>query len=189
MQEIDEYLDAGINNVQDHSLDFTRLLAMHSQEMDNLIRHADLKAQLILGINAILIAADLNLSVENVRAIFNAGATTEQQLLGVAQAVVLVALFFSLTFALFTIIPRVHKARASKQLYFYGDISSMPEREFIDRFMAMPLEDVKIGVLAQIHAKSFIVQRKFQGVRLSLACLFVAVIGWGVWQTIPILIG
>jgi hypothetical protein len=42
--------------VRDHSIDFTRLLYMLSQDMDNLIRQTDTKAQIILGVNAILAA-------------------------------------------------------------------------------------------------------------------------------------
>ncbi len=174
------------DTVRQHPLDFTRLLYMHHQEMDNHIRHADLKAQLTLGINAIFIAVGTTPIIDNTTRLINDQVTGMEQVIIFMNVAAIIALVTSVAFSLFTIMPRVRTNRRSKNLYFYGDIVNMSESEFIDSFMETPLNEVKIGILAQIHTKSFIVQRKFKGVRYSVIFLFVATVLWACSFVLPL---
>lgn len=160
-------------SVGDFPLDFSRMLAVQYQEVDNSIRHADVKAQLILGINTLLIAA-----VTNSNTAIRTGEALAFNLDSLFDVMVLVCLLLSIFYALSTIIPRFKSTKSVDSLFFFGDIIKMNEADYIDRYMTLSTQDIKAEVIAQIHAKSFIVKTKFMKVRFSLVFLFM---GLGVW--------
>lgn len=177
-------LDMGAN-VEQHPLDFTRLLHMHYQEMDYLIRSADLKAQLTMGINAILIASGLDFSIETFEIALGTGVPAIERITLGSELMVTLFLILSLAFSLMTIIPRKHGTK-THNLYFFADITKLDETEFIDEFMATPLDDIKRNVLAEIYAKAAIVDVKFRDARFSIICLYFATMFWVVSHIMPL---
>lgn len=172
--------------VAGYSIDFTRLLYMHYQEMDILIARADLKAQLILAINAILIAGDVRVTVGQLTAL-DAMTAAERVLIG-ANVLVIVSLLLSLAFAIITIYPRRNRPHGSN-IYFFGDINAYDAPDYVDAYMGSSLDAIKRGVISQIHAKSAIVARKFYYIRRSVICLLAAVVFWGVAQLVLLVTG
>lgn len=165
--------------IDDFVIDFTRLLYLQYQEVDNSIRHADLKAQLIVGINAILLAA-----VTNASGLFSVigGDTTAQPLptqVGfILNLNVLTCLLLSIFYSLSTIIPRFKTADTVNSVFFFGDIIKLKQADYVQRYTNMTLKQYKEEMIAQIHAKSFIVDTKFRKVRVSLLFLYAAMFFW-----------
>lgn len=164
----------GLPTAAEQPLEFTRLLYMLSQDMDNLTRHADMKAQIILAINAILTAT----------AVGQAPAWASASLL---QAVAfafgigtLMLMIGSVYFSLRTVLPRRVPPHDSqpRNLFFYDDIAAMEERLFVQKFEAQTLPELRMAVLAQAHAKAGVAQAKFRNVRRAVALLFAAVTLW-----------
>lgn len=155
--------------VADYRVDFTRLLYMHHLELDNSIRQADQKANLILGVDAILIAA---ITTETVQNFLVRGFPIE--------SIVLIGVIGSVFFSLLAVLPRFtqNKNRVGTD-HFFGDIVKISEQAFLARWMDMTLQQVKESVLSQIYAKSHIAQRKFINVRRSAILLLVALVVWG----------
>jgi len=167
-----------INSVSNTPIDFTRLFYMLSQEMDHLIRHADTKAQLILGVDAVLIASSAQLAPGMAAAILDPNGSWIVRGAFALSVLMLVLLLGSIFYALFTVVPRVRKSHIGDNLYFFGSIAHMTEEDYTHRFLNMSMDQLKKTVIAQIHAKANIVQRKFYGVRLSVNFLFFAVMCW-----------
>lgn len=172
--------------VEQSTLDYTRLLYMHYLEMDALIRQADLKAQLTLGINAIFVAAGTASLTESIQQVLSQEATAWGQLFIAINGMAVFALIASIFFALFTIIPRTHAGKRGMDMYFYGAIIHFDEETYINRAMSTTMTDVKRAILGQIHSKSFIVARKFRGVRLSIICLALATFFWAFSRALPL---
>lgn len=172
-------------NVADYPIDFTRLLYMQYQEMDILIGRADLKAQLVLAINAILIASDFNVALERMDVLFNNGLSNEERLLDVIALMVLLSLVSSLTFAILTIVPRRRVPSDGQNLFYFRTLTEISEDTYVQDYLDASLEDVKRGVMAQIHAKSFIVRRKFRTISLSVISLLMAVLFWSASLILP----
>lgn len=155
--------------VGDYRVDFTRLLYMHHLELDNAIRQADQKANLILGVDAILIAG---ITTETIQTTSVGGFPIE--------SVVLIGVLASVFYSILAVMPRFTKDKTRVGTdHFFGDIVKISEEAFLARWMDMSLQQVKESVLSQIYAKSFIAQRKFNNVRRSTMLLLVALVVWG----------
>lgn len=163
----------GASTVAEQPLEFTRLLYMLSQDMDNLTRHADTKAQIILAVNAILTATAAG------PAVAAAGAPLQS----VAAAFGLCALMLmisSVYFSLRTVLPRrvpPHDTQP-RNLFFYDDIAGLDEREYLARFQGQTLPELRIAILGQVHAKALVARAKFTSVRHAVELLFAAVTLW-----------
>lgn len=171
------------------ALDFTRILNMQSTEMDNSIRHADLKAQLILGVDAILLATIEIFPFDTIDPLFSDGASFASRLIVLLELVVVLGLAISLVLALLTILPRFNPAKNITNLFFFGDITHTAEDDYIKSYMDTSEDDIKVAILAQIHAKSFIVSRKFLRVRYSLLALLLAVLAWALVAIFSLMTG
>ncbi|MCA9889633.1 MAG: hypothetical protein KC546_14740 [Anaerolineae bacterium] len=171
------------------TLDYTRILNLQSAEMDNSIRHADLKAQLILGVDAILLATIEIFPFDSIDPLFSNGASIISRLIVLLELIVVMGLAISLVTALLTILPRFNPAKSVTNLFFFGDITRMSQAEYISTYMDTPEDDIKIAILAQIHAKSFIVTKKFWRVRYSLLALLIAVMAWALVAVFSLMTG
>jgi hypothetical protein len=173
-------------HVSDYVPDMARLTHMLYVDIETQIQRADIKAQIILSANAILMAfvANFGLGVtfETIRAI-------RPIELGViaADALMMMAILISVYFALSTAYPRVgtrHRQRGSvapvddSALFYSGYIVQIARNEYVTRFMDLSLQDVKRAIAEQIHAKSTIVERKFKQVQISMISIFVAIVMW-----------
>jgi hypothetical protein len=92
--------------------------------------------------------------------------------------VMLVMLMGSIFFALSAVAPRMKVSKGDPNLYFLGHIIGLSEEEFTKRFLDLSMDQLKVTIICQIHAKAQIVQHKFNGVSLSVNFLFGGVMCW-----------
>lgn len=168
-----------LTDVKTFPLDFSRMIYMQYQEVDNSLRHADLKAQVVMGINAILFAAVTNLATGQGLTIVSQefNFSTDLTILAL-NLIVFMCLLFSTLFALATIFPRFKPTETAHSFFYFGDIIQDSENDYLDHYLDMTLDDVKLEVMAQIRAKAFIVSKKFYNVRRSMVFLFLALLVW-----------
>jgi len=174
----------GVPTVAEQPLEFTRLLYMLSQDMDNLTRHADMKAQIILAINAILTATAAGQAPAWDSA---SGLQTIAFAFGIATLMLMIG---SVYFSLRTVLPRRVPPHDSqpRNLFFYEDIAGMDERAFVQKFEAQTLPELRMAVLTQAHAKAGVAQAKFDNVRRAVGLLFAAVSLWLLGRVLSALI-
>ncbi len=72
-------------------------------------------------------------------------------------------------------------------LYFTGQIASIPADEYADLFSQQSNDAVKRSVLGQIHSKSLVLEAKLRNVRLGMTCLLIALGAWILARTALIL--
>ena len=161
--------------VRDVGIDFTRLFYMLYQQMDSQIVLADSKAQLIITANAIIIAS-ITLDQGAIRRIIDAGTSLPDRLGLVLSVAMIVCIMLSVFYALATTRPNTAPPAQILNLFFWGHISQIPEAEYRERFMDMSINEVKLSVVTQIHARSKVVARKFRTVQRSLDFLFVSLL-------------
>ncbi len=156
-------------------LDYTRVLGTQYVDTVGQIRAADRKAQLILGINALLLglfgSADL---VDALRAGENVG------LGAVLSTIALVAALVSVTDAALVIIPRKGKAIPVDRPLFFGWVASHSEDEFLERYLGLTMEEMRRALLVEIHATSIIAAMKYRWARRSANALVAALMLWGI---------
>lgn len=166
--------------VSDNPLDFTRLLYMLYQDMDSLIRQADTKAQISLGVGAVLLAtATPNIAGMGTLILDNNAALT-QRVGGLFTFMVIVVLLLSVYYALATATPRIKITNGKFSPFFFGSIKALDEAAFVGQFMGLSNQEVKISVLKEIHTKSQIVAAKFQSAAWSVRFLFGGVVLLGI---------
>jgi hypothetical protein len=161
--------------VRDVGIDFTRLFYMLYQQMDSQIMLADSKAQLIITANAIIIAS-FTLDQGAIRRILAAGTSLPDRIgLGLSVAMI-VCIMLSVFYALATTRPNLAPPSQVLNLFFWGHIAQVPEAEYREKFMNMSIDEVKLSVITQIHARSRVVARKFRRVQRSLDFLFISLV-------------
>lgn len=161
--------------VRDVGIDFTRLFYMLYQQMDSQIMLADSKAQLIITANAIIIAS-FTLDQGAIRRILAAGTSLTDRIgLGLSVAMI-VCIILSVFYALATTRPNLAPPAQVLNLFFWGHIAQVPEAEYREKFMNMSIDEVKLSVITQIHARSRVVARKFRRVQRSLDFLFISLV-------------
>jgi len=160
------------------NIDFTRLVYMLHMSMDMQISIADTKAQLIMGANAILVASiALNPGALS-SALVTAGSQPLERFAVAISLLMIVALLISIYFALSSARPKLSGAAKQKNLFFFGTAAALEEAAYVKQFMALTMDDVKMSVIAQIHAKAVIVDKKYRSIRSSLLFLFIALVLW-----------
>jgi hypothetical protein len=166
------------DSVGGYDLDFSRILYMLYANLDNLDRQSDTKAQIFLGVNALLLATVANVAPGFGQNLISPDASIFGRV-GTALVVgMIVVLVISIYFALTTTVPRlVHSTEHN--LLFFGTIASKTQDEYLREFRAMSLETVKTDVLRQIHVRARIVQSKFRTVNRSGVFLLAGVLLWG----------
>jgi hypothetical protein len=163
--------------VQEVGIDFTRLFYMLYLSLDTQVLIADTKAQIIMGANAILLAAAAFNRGEALRVFTNSSATLSDQVGLVLTLLMLLALFVSVYYALITARPNlIPPPGANRNLFFFGHIAQMDEEAYVDAFLGMSMDDVKRTVIRQIYARSVVVERKYRNVRVSLTFLFLGLV-------------
>lgn len=161
--------------VRSVGIDFTRLFYMLYQQMDSQIMLADSKAQLIITANAIIIAS-FTMDQGAIRRIVAVGTAFPDRLGLVLSVVMILSIILSVFYALATTRPNIAPPAQLLNLFFWGHIHQIPEAEYRERFMNMSIDEVKLSVITQIHARSRVVARKFRFVQRSLDFLFVSLL-------------
>lgn len=162
-------------NVRDVGIDFTRLFYMLYQQMDSQIVLADSKAQLIITANAIIIAS-ITMDQGAIRRIVAAGTALPDRVGLVLSVVMILSIILSVFYALATTRPNIAPPTQILNLFFWGHIAQMPEADYREHFMNMSINEVKLAVITQIHARSRVVARKFRFVQRSLDFLFMSLL-------------
>ncbi|MFQ3567861.1 MAG: Pycsar system effector family protein [Aggregatilineales bacterium] len=160
------------------NIDFTRLVYMLHMSMDMQISIADTKAQLIMGANAILIASiALNPGALS-SALITADTQPVERFAVAISLLMVVALLISIYFALSSARPKLRGGTKQNNLFFFGTAAALEEAAYVEQFMALTMDDIKTSVIAQVHAKAVIVEKKYRGIRSSLLFLFIALLLW-----------
>jgi len=162
--------------VDDLEIDFNLLLTTFYADLFSQIALADSKAQLIIGVNAILSAV----LVPDIAAI--GSLLQDGNVLGTLSALLImitaVALAVSIFYSIRATIPNVRRTQQPDNLFFFGDIAQMREEEYLQQFFQLSPQQIKISYITQIHARAKIVKRKFALVRWGLIVLTVAFCFW-----------
>ncbi len=161
--------------VNDNPLDLTRLLYMLYIDMDSLIRQADTKAQIALGVDTVLLATTTPLIAGLGGRLLDVNAAFSQRVGALLSLLVIVTLLISVYFALATASPRIKITQNLFSPFFFGSIAALDQSTFVQQFLGLSIQDVKISVLKEIHAKSQIVQAKFTAAQWSVRFLLVSV--------------
>lgn len=171
-----------ITRVYDYDIDLSRMLYMLHLEVDGLIKQADVKAQVLLGLDTFIIAAVASTTAPYVSGFPGAGILAQPPLriTGlIITALAVIALINSVLFALRTITPRVlRQSYTQPNTFFFGSIANLSPDQYIDTFMDMPLQHVKRDVMLQIHNKSKIIEQKLSTVRVSTQSVLLGVLLW-----------
>jgi hypothetical protein len=165
--------------VGDYRLDLTRLLNMLYMDLEQQLGRADVKANLILTANSILLAASVNVVVWQLR-------SSEQVvdvlwlLLVLAPALLMsgLAVGYSLSVAYPRLLRVAQMPEAPSSLFSSMAIAESPREDYVQRFLASDLSVVKREVLLGIHAKATILQVKFRRVQRGIAA---SVAAFGFW--------
>jgi hypothetical protein len=163
-------------------IDLNQLFYHLLSDLDAQVSLAEAKANLILGANAILVATTaLGRGVVH-DVLFEADISAPERVSVVLATFMVFSLIASVFFALATSMPNIRKPRQTANVklnpFFFGHITQQPVNAYSDTVLNMPILDIKRSLLAQVHAKSFIVQRKFRIIRLSMIWLLAALTFW-----------
>jgi hypothetical protein len=156
-------------------IDFTRLFYMLFMTLDTQVSLSDTKAQVILGVNAIMLTAiPANFGAA---ARIAAGSTAWIDYAVVLMTLLmLVAVIMSVLAAVNSLRPSLIAPTNQPNMFFFGHIAQLDQQAFIDRFMAMRMSDVKANIIAQIHTRSVVVTRKYTAVRNSIRFLLLGLL-------------
>jgi hypothetical protein len=167
--------------VSDYRLDLSRMIHMLYLDVEQQITRADTKSQLILSTDAILLAI---LASSTLVPQGSARVDAHPALVTAIVALNLLALALVLTsviMAMLAAFPRFGKeAQASERASFFHpvQIATRPSHEYVGEFLDLSLQDVKRDVMAQIHAKARIAQRKYRNVQRAMTFTVLAIILW-----------
>jgi hypothetical protein len=162
----------------DYPLDLTRLLTTLYQDLEHQIARADMKANLILAANSVLIAGAVNVAVNYLR---EADELRHSWLLllSLLPAVLMSAL--AVYHALSVAYPRhAHgfAGTASGELFASPRIAAQSAEAFGAAFLGAGMQQIKRHMLASVHAKASILQVKFRHVRFGIYATIAAFLGW-----------
>ena len=158
--------------------DASQQIKLLFEHMDRQIDLADRKAQLILVANTFVAATIVNVGQGAGVSLFDNSARIEARLVGFCTIVLIVSLLISVYHALLVARPRLSVDRQRRTLHYAGHIILWSEQEYISRFMNQTTREMDEALLAQIHSRAHIANRKFVGIRWSLNFLFVAFLAW-----------
>ncbi len=150
----------------------TLLHVAHWNEVDALIRQADLKAQVLLGIDALLLAGLSRSADVSVAGVAPVDSFLEFLTLGL--------LLTSIAMALVTIAPRRGQQASPDALLYFQAISQMDPAAFADAYTAMTPDDFVRKVAFEIHAKSGVAARKLSRIRMGVLLLAAASTAWSI---------
>jgi len=167
--------------VQDTQGDVTRLIYMLYQDVEQQINRADLKAQLTLSTSAVLMAMIVNIGPGvNVQKL--ASLPTHELVVLALYALFIGCMCLAFGRGIAAAYPRaVRKAPDANRhpnLYFSGQIASIPGDEYAELFCKQSNDGVKRSVLGQVHSKCIVLEAKLHNVRKGMTFLLLAL---GLW--------
>lgn len=171
----------GIERVADYRMDLTRLVYMLYQDHEQQIARCDMKANLILSANSILLAVTASLATR-----FIQGNATHHGLVLVATLLVpmLLASGFAIQSALsiayprLWVVPKDREDSSDSELFFSAQIAALSPEQYLHKFLAAGLDDIKRHVLLNVHAKARVLTAKYRQVRRGISATLVAFVFW-----------
>ncbi|MGQ0618600.1 MAG: Pycsar system effector family protein [Panacagrimonas sp.] len=178
-----------LDRVADYRVDLTRLLYMFYMDLEQQLARADIKANLILTANSILLVATVNIVATRLR-----GMEQTYEMLWLLLPLVPALLFSALAtnFALSAAYPRMLQRgndEAPGGLFQSVSVAAMQLQDYEDRVLNSDLDQVKREVLRGIHAKAGILQIKFARVRSGIQSTVAAFLGWIAFMAITVVRG
>ena len=167
--------------VQDTQVDVTRLIYMLYQDVEQQINRADLKAQLTLSTSAVLMAMIVNMGPGLSLHRWGSMHLFEYAVLALyALFILCMSLAFGrgIAAAFPRAVKKVPDANLHPNLYFSGQIASIPGDEYAELFCKQSNDGVKRSVLGQVHSKCIVLEAKLHNVRKGMTFLLVAL---GLW--------
>lgn len=167
--------------VQDTQVDVTRLIYMLYQDVEQQINRADLKAQLTLSTSAVLMAMIVNIGPGVAVTKLAALRTYEVVVLGLYMLFILCmcqAFGRGIAAAYPRAVKKAADANRHPNLYFSGQIASIPGDEYAELFCRQSNDGVKRSVLGQVHSKCIVLEAKLHNVRKGMKSLLLAL---GLW--------
>lgn len=155
----------------------THLRVAQWTEVDALIRQSDLKAQVLLGIDALLLAG-----LSRTEGTVGGFAPVDTAL----EMLTLAILLASMAMALITIAPRLGQKPNPDALLYFQAVAAMDAAEFADRWTALDDDALLRKVAFEIHAKSAVAARKLARIRQSVLLLGAAIVTWSLALVIGI---
>ncbi len=173
--------------VGDYRVDLTRLLYMLYMDSEQQLARCDMKANLILTANSILLAVAASIAVNYLK---NAP-QTEMLVYAAGMLIPLLLLCgFAIQAALSVAYPRLQPVRpdesnpATANLFYSGYIATQTPEAYLSRFLNTSLDEVKRQAILGAHAKASILARKYQMVRRGIRATFAA---FGFWVAFIVL--
>ena len=177
--------------VRDTQVDVTRLIYMLYQDMEQQISRADLKAQLTLSTSAVLMAMIVNIGT-GAQTRNMAGLQWFECLALLLYLLFIICMCFAFGRGIAAAFPRAVRKSGGENnhpnLYFSGQIASIPGEEYADLFCQQSNDGVKRSVLGQIHSKSLVLEAKLYNVRKGMTFLLLA-LGWWIAARLVLLVG
>ncbi len=162
--------------------EMAQLAVVLFEHVEGQIAQADTKAQLTLAADTLLAAA-LTLAGRGAGLrLLDPAAALPERLGGGLGLLSFLALVISVYLALVAARPRLTVAGQRRSLFYFGHIAQVREAEFIREFQDSTALELRVSLLAQVHSKAVIAQRKFASVRGSISFLIAALVLWAVMQ-------
>ena len=141
------------------------------------IAMADNKAQILLGVNGLLLTVAGALNKGSLVMLFSPLITIQQRLSTAFTMIMIILLVISL-YLDFRVVAPTLVAPKTKSLFYFGSIAILDEKEFIRAFKDQDAGTLFTALLAEVHIKSVIALRKYKRLRGSLYALMAALGCW-----------
>jgi Family of unknown function (DUF5706) len=161
--------------------ELSRASSLLFDHIEGQINLADTKAQLMLAADALLALAFAPLLKSATTRLLANSPSVLDFCVASFTIVMFLALVGSFYCALLVVRPYFRSSQRTTLMYF-GHIARSSEEEFISKFLAQSLDELKESVLIEVHAKAKIAKRKFERIRHSVDLLIVALVLWTVVQ-------
>ncbi|MEI7847434.1 MAG: Pycsar system effector family protein [Chloroflexota bacterium] len=150
------------------------------QHVENQVRYADTKAHFVLTVNSLLAASTILSSKGIANSILNPNASISVWLVSICAVLILVTFLVSTFYSLRTVIPNLSSPTINKNIFYFGDIAQLQEKEFFERFTDVQGREKMLISEVFFLAKS--AKRKYGLVRTSLIFLSLTMFFWSVMQ-------
>ncbi len=149
------------------------------QHIESQIGRADIKTQITLAIDTILIAS---LGRGAISALFGNAFWDTNKTEAVFSALMFLFLIMSTFVTLFAVMPKLKLPKQMPQnLFYFASISETSESKFIEGFVAKQ-GDFKSMILSEVYSLAKIAKSKYKRIQLSYWFLFIALLCWTLTQ-------
>lgn len=169
-------------------VDTTQLATQLFEHVQGQINFADTKAQLTLAADALLAAVVAPQGRSLLGGLLDGSAPPLTRIAALLGLLMFASVLLSVYFALVVARPMLRVGGARPSLFYFGTIVQHSEEEFIKAFVSQSSEDVRLALLAQVHARAKIAWRKFTAIQRSLDFLVAALVLWTVAQVLLALV-